>query len=323
MRHSVAAVLIMILLGISVPRAVANTTSTSLTLNVSADGTSAITQTLAVNPNDTSITVTLLSAVLSDVVVLDQNGAPLEFQISGSNITIYTIGATAVTLGYDTQSLTGKQGTVWTLSFTTLYNATVVLPQGSTLTSVSSSPQSIATQNGSPVVSVPPGTWELSYGVPIQQVTTSSGSSSTASVSSSTSGSGTTSVASSVSTTSVGSSSSTSVAGSTGTPQTAYEVAVVSAVILAAVAVFLLARRRRRFGATDVAGLRPDDVQVLDFIAEKGGRVLEPEIRTRFALPKTTAWRQIKRLERLGYVKVTKIGSQNQIELIKNRERAA
>ena len=65
--------------------------------------------------------------------------------------------------------------------------------------------------------------------------------------------------------------------------------------------------------------LRPDDVQVLNFIQEKGGKVLEPEIRMRFALPKTSAWRQIKRLERLGYVKVTKIGSQNQIEILKER----
>jgi uncharacterized membrane protein len=69
--------------------------------------------------------------------------------------------------------------------------------------------------------------------------------------------------------------------------------------------------------------LRPDDVQVINFIQEKGGKVLEPEIRMRFALPKTSAWRQIKRLERLGYVKVTKIGSQNQIELLKKREQGA
>ncbi|MDA4126248.1 MAG: winged helix DNA-binding protein, partial [Thaumarchaeota archaeon] len=69
--------------------------------------------------------------------------------------------------------------------------------------------------------------------------------------------------------------------------------------------------------------LRPDDVQVLNFIQEKGGKVLEPEIRTRFALPKTSAWRQIKRLERLGYVKVTKIGSQNQIEILRQRDLGA
>ncbi|MBI3840744.1 MAG: hypothetical protein HY297_02115 [Thaumarchaeota archaeon] len=64
-------------------------------------------------------------------------------------------------------------------------------------------------------------------------------------------------------------------------------------------------------------------MQVLNFIQEKGGKVLEPEIRMRFALPKTSAWRQIKRLERLGYLKVTKIGSQNQIEFLKNREPGA
>ena len=76
---------------------------------------------------------------------------------------------------------------------------------------------------------------------------------------------------------------------------------------------------KRRQKATSVGELRPDDIRVLDFIREKGGRVIEPEVRMKFALPKTSAWRQIKRLERLGYVKVAKIGSQNQIELLKER----
>ncbi|HKT22563.1 MAG TPA: hypothetical protein VJR06_08150, partial [Nitrososphaerales archaeon] len=79
---------------------------------------------------------------------------------------------------------------------------------------------------------------------------------------------------------------------------------------------FLLRRRR---AIPNKGDLRPDDVQVLGYIREKGGKVLEPEIRTRFALPKTSAWRQIKRLERMGYVRVTKVGSQNQIELLKDR----
>ena len=79
----------------------------------------------------------------------------------------------------------------------------------------------------------------------------------------------------------------------------------------------LYLRRRRAPLEPQGVELRPDDVKVIEFISEKGGKVLEPEIRMRFALPKTSAWRQIKRLERLGYVRVTKIGSQNQIELLK------
>jgi uncharacterized membrane protein len=108
-----------------------------------------------------------------------------------------------------------------------------------------------------------------------------------------------------------------------GLDQTQLELA--GGVVAAGVVGLLLVRWRR--GRVDLGpggkDLRPDDLQVISFIQEKGGKVLEPEIRTRFALPKTSAWRQIKRLERLGYVKVTKIGSQNQIELLKNREQGA
>jgi len=46
--------------------------------------------------------------------------------------------------------------------------------------------------------------------------------------------------------------------------------------------------------------------------------VLEAEIRERFpGLPRTTAWRLIRRLEKMEIVIVKKIGLQNQIELKK------
>jgi uncharacterized membrane protein len=95
----------------------------------------------------------------------------------------------------------------------------------------------------------------------------------------------------------------------------------VSAVLLVAAAAIVAFWFLRRRSAPDLptTELRPDDIQVLNYITEKGGKVFEPEIRTRFVLPKTSAWRQIKRLERLGYIKITKVCSQNQVEIIKNR----
>ena len=64
--------------------------------------------------------------------------------------------------------------------------------------------------------------------------------------------------------------------------------------------------------------LRQEDREVIQFIAERGGEVLEAEIRERFAgLPRTTAWRLIRRLEKMEIVIVKKIGLQNQIELKK------
>jgi uncharacterized membrane protein len=195
-------------------------------------------------------------------------------------------------LRYDTNALTAKDGTIWTLTFSAAYNSTVILPQFSTLSSVSGSPYSINETNMSPEMSVAPGTWKISYGVPLGSLT---------------------------STTSTG-----------GSPQGGYvgigvlqfeEGGAVAAAVVAG-GLFFRWWRRRSLGPIS-EDLRPDDVQVLSFIQEKGGKVLEPEIRTRFALPKTSAWRQIKRLERLGYVKVTKIGSQNQIEILKERNTGA
>jgi uncharacterized membrane protein len=344
-RPSAALLVVVFSLSLAFLPASAQTQANSVTLDVYSDGTAAITQVVSANATDTSISLQLLSSIIANPVVFDQNGSSLYFQITGSNITVYTIGATGVTLEYATTALTSKQGAVWTLEFTAYQNTTVVLPQQSTLTSVSGTPNQLSTSNGSPVVVVAPGTWEISYGVPIEVSTTSS-SESSSSASTSAISSANSSASSTSSTSTPAGSTSTSSASTRGSTANAANssassaststlvrtsatstsasqpylipAALVAVAIALAVATSWLILRRGGASPGDQASeLRPDDVKVLDFISEKGGKVLEPEIRMRFALPKTSGWRQIKRLERLGYVKVTKIGSQNQIELLK------
>jgi uncharacterized membrane protein len=265
-------------------------------IEVHSDGSVTAKQSFNVSSASPSMTATLVSSVISDIIVLDQNGSPLSFQDSGRNLTVYTVGATGVQLRYDTLSLTDKNGTVWTLSLVSVYNATVVLPYLSTLTSTSGSPTFISDVGGYPTIQLASGVWTLTYGAAIQ-VTTSS-TSATGSSESSTHGA---------------SGGSGAVNG-----ESLIAAVIVAVVVLLVLSLFLFRRRSRR--ADLRSGLRPDDVKVLEFIRQKGGRVLEPEVRMTFALPKTSAWRQIKRLERLGYVKITKIGSQNQIELTKRQE---
>lgn len=266
----------------------------SLKVQVYADGYSLVTQHVVASSSSSSVEVPLLSDVVSNLVATDQNGSPLSYRFSGgSNLTVYTLGATAVTVTYDTSSLTSKNGTVWTLDFTSRYNATVVLPQYSTLSDISGTPYSINVTDKSPEAFVGPGVWKIAYGVAIAGITTVN----------STSGS----------------------PGPTlgGASTELIEAGIAGVAVVAVAGGGVLLWRRRRGIVGEGSGLRPDDIQVVNFIQEKGGKVLEPEIRMKFALPKTSAWRQIKRLERLGFVKVTKIGSQNQIELLKNREPGA
>lgn len=271
----------------------------SLTLTVYADGYVAISQTFPASRNATSIQVPLLSTEVSDLVATDQNGSPLSYSFSsgGSNVTVYTLGATEATLHYDTDNLTAKAGTVWSLAFDSGYNSTLVLPELSTLVSITGTPYTINQTSGLPELTLSAGAWTVRYGVPF------------------TVESNTTSVSNGTTVTTQGG---TTASGGKGVASSSFSVvAGVVAVVVIGGAAILWWRRHR---SPPVGGdLRPDDVRVLDFIRERGGKVLEPEIRTKFALPKTSAWRQIKRLERLGYVKVTKIGSQNQIEIVREK----
>jgi len=272
-----------------------------MSLRVYPDGYALVTQSLVVDPKSTSIQVPLIAVSVSALVATDQNGSPLSYGSSNGsgNITVYTLGATGVTVRYDTDNLTSKQGTVWTVAFTSEFNLTLILPQSSTVGSVSGTPYSINETNTSPEMSLSPGNWKVSYEEPLVLSTSTATGTTGGTTTTTTSPGGTLGGAGGVS---------------------YVELAEGGGLIVGLVAIVLVFRWWRKGGIGPVSkDLRPDDVQVLNFIQEKGGKVLEPEIRMRFALPKTSAWRQIKRLERLGYVKVTKIGSQNQIEILRER----
>jgi plastocyanin len=60
--------------------------------------------------------------------------------------------------------------------------------------------------------------------------------------------------------------------------------------------------------------LRQDDRQVLGYVVEKGGEALLADIRNNFGLPKSTAWRLVKRLEREELVEIIKFGNQNLVK---------
>lgn len=62
--------------------------------------------------------------------------------------------------------------------------------------------------------------------------------------------------------------------------------------------------------------LREDDRQVLRYVVDRGGEVLLAEIRNDFDLPKSTAWRLVKRLEREELVQIIKFGNQNLVKCV-------
>jgi uncharacterized membrane protein len=264
----------------------------STTLSVFSDGTAEINQTLSLT-NMSSLKIPLLSPQVGNILAVSERGTAVPYEISGGNITLSTFGVSRMSLAYDTDGLTSKQGSVWDLVIDSPYNITLALPYQSTVLSVSRAVSSYSTVEGKPTLSLASGSWQVSYGLPVYNQATT-----TAAVDSTSSATGS----------------------AAGTPAT-FQLSQLSylAVVLAAAAAGVGIYVYRSRTALEGFELRPDDKVILDFVREHGGVVTEVEIRERFSLPRTSAWRQAKRLEKMGLVKITKVGKQNRVELVLDR----
>jgi len=253
------------------------------------DGLVHVTQALTVNETFPAVTMNLLASMIENVIVVDENDTILEYKIMDSNMTVFSLGARNVTIEYDTMMLTKKEAGVWTLTLNTPYNLTVFLPEKSTVIYLNHVPTTISTEDSRTVLQLFPGQWEISYVLPVVPPKPSPSPSPP--------------------------------------PPTLpplpipIEYLIGSVLIIAVVGGFLLLRRRGPPEVEDILKTHPDlraeDREVVQFIAERGGKVLEAEIRERFNLPRTTVWRLAKRLEKMEIVTVKKVGLQNQIELRK------
>jgi len=353
----------------------------SMELTVYRDGLVQVAQAMAVNETYPAITVSLLASAVENVIVVDENNLILDYEITGFNMTVYSLGARKVVIEYDTVSLTRKEAGVWTLAFSTPYNLTVLLPGESTIIYLNQVPTAISTVDNTTVLQLFPGQWEISYVLPI--IPPSPSPTPPTPSPSPTPPPGTATVTGTVKDAKTG----LPVAGatveyngyqtSTGSDGTyslsvtlraylvtvrmnGYETKTVSVdaseekmytvdfsitpiespspppkplipipleylipiILVAVVGGFFLLRRRRPPSAERILKehleLRKEDREVIQFIADRGGTVLEAEIREEFPdLPRTTVWRLLKRLEKMNMVTVKKIGLQNQIELKK------
>jgi uncharacterized membrane protein len=139
----------------------------STNLQIYRDGLVRVTQTLSVNETLPAVTLPLLNSSVNNFIVLDENQTVLDYEVDGTNLTVFTLGATGVSLQYDTHSLTRKDFDVWTFLVDTPYNITVQLPEESTLVYLSGNPIAIESEGNQLVLTLFPDQWEISYIFPL------------------------------------------------------------------------------------------------------------------------------------------------------------
>ena len=93
--------------------------------------------------------------------------------------------------------------------------------------------------------------------------------------------------------------------------------AVAALAVAALVALARKAARRVRGSLVSTAYLDEVDREILERIRKHGGEVVQSILYKELNIPKATLWRHVKRLEKLGYVAVERVGRDNRVKLLK------
>jgi len=330
-------------------------TPVDLTLTAYTDGYVRVEYFVDVDPNYPRANITLFGRTYENLIIVNENGTPLDYSTREEGVVIDTLGAGKTKISYITLDLTNKSGRIWIFSVKSPINFNVILPRGSTVISLSQVPIAIKSLDGQYLITMPFGQQEIAYVIGIlgtkehtlvlineaqvaiekaQQEGRTEGLTDAEQLLQQARdeyAKGNYQKASQLA-----EQAKTEAQDATAplptpvptptTPYTWISIGLIIAMLILA-ASLLLRRRRpvsipREKRVIDVdkilqecLWLRSEDREAIQFIAECGGEALEAEIRERFKLPKTTVWRMIRRLQREGIAEVRKIGGQNRIRI--------
>ncbi len=260
-----------------IPLVSAEFTVSELELTIYRDGYVKVSYQIIPSDYAVQISVPLLGENYENLIVEDENGNPLNFEISGNSVVIYVDDAQLIKLSYYTPDLTSKHGLVWTLNVSSPYPFKIVLPQNAIVVDLSDIPLSISAN----IISMPPGNQSISYtlGYGVEKAS-----------------------------------------------QNWVYYLIISVLIVSAVFIGIKLTSRRSPKSIKIDreaflkkmenfDLNDEEKSALLYILEKGGRASQAEVRNALGLPKTTAWRMFKRLEKQGLVKIIRGRKENWVEL--------
>ncbi|AFL94326.1 hypothetical protein CL1_0111 [Thermococcus cleftensis] len=250
----------------------------SLVLTVYEDGYVKVEYEITPEDYESQIGLPLPGGHYENFIVEDSWGNPVNFKLNNDTLIVYPGGASVVRVSYYTPDLTSKRGIVWTLQLNSSYSFTVVLPEGAVVVDLSEVPLEIAGSS----ITMPPGNQSVSYTFQERPYRGGSGDETTV-------------------------------------------ILVLGILTAGAVGVGLvlwLGRGRRKSLTEDEFRKRLESLELTEeekrallYLFGRGGRASQAEVREAIGLPKTTAWRMFRRLERKGLVRILKGKKENWVEL--------
>ncbi len=294
----------LIVMAIGMPLQTSFSSTRTLDLTMYSDGSTHISTQIDVDTFSPDFEIDLFGPSVDNFVAVGEDGFLLSSEVIENKAIIDTFGSSSITVDYDIHDLISKEGRLWTFSFDSPSDYTLLMPSGSIIVGMTSIPNNMEIIEENTKLDLSSGPTEITYilGNPTPTPTP--------------------------------------------TPQTVdYSIPIVvggiAAAGLAGASIFIKNRKSKSSSTqTQITSekeeekksidpqtifefrpdMREDDKKIIQFISESGGQVFESELRKKFIQPRTTMWRAVKRLERMGVIEITKKDMQNLVTLKENLE---
>ena len=275
-----------------------------LELIIYPDGTTHVNTEIDIDPFDTYYELNLFGNTIDNLVVIGDDEFLLDTDVIENTALIQTFGSSNIKIEYDIHDLVSKQGKLWTFYLDSPSNFTLLLPQNSAIVGMTNLPINMEIINDQNQLTLSSGKTEIDYFFSTNAIPNPIKN----------------------------------------TNQEDYSIfaiiGAISAIILVPIVIIIRSKQknvesipnqdvtiRYQNNVLDLEtifklkpDLREDDKELVKFIFDNNGEVLESELRKKFLQPRTTMWRAVKRLEREGVIEIEKKDLQNLVKLRKNME---
>jgi len=287
----------LIVIALTIPLQTSFSSTRTLDLIIQSDGSTHVSSNIDVDSS--YFELSLFGSSIDNFIAIGESGSELSGDIIDDKAIVDTLGSSSITVNYDIHDLISKEGRVWTFSFDSPSNYSLLMPKNSVIVGMSVLPNNMKQIDEQIKLELSSGPAQIEYifGI-IPEPTTQNEY--------------------------------TLDFMTTGLIFGLIITASITAAILikkkqsksSQVYVAELSKKQSEPESLDthtIFNLRPemreDDKEIVKFISENGGQVFESDLRKKFLQPRTTMWRAVKRLERLGVVEIYKKDLQNKVKL--------
>jgi uncharacterized membrane protein len=246
--------------------------------------------------NSSNFELNLFGSSIDNFVAIGKNNSLLSGDIIDDVVTVDTLDSSTITVNYNIHDLISKEGRVWTFSFNSPSNYSLLMPENSVIVGMDVLPTNMEQIDEQIKLELFSGPTQIDYIFGVTPETTPNQSELTFDVMI------------------IG-----LVIGLIAAASIGSVIAIKKKQSKSQIQVITSKKQSESIDPNTIFSFRPDmradDKEIIKFISENGGEVLESDLRKKFLQPRTTMWRAVKRLERLDVVEIYKKDLQNVVKL--------